>query len=43
MNAIDAAFYIHHLGHNQNFRLFGWGMDPTNVPSLAKVPDQSKK
>ena len=43
MNAIDAAFYIHHLGHNQNFRLFGWGMDPTSVPSLAKVPDQSKK
>ena len=43
MNAIDAAFYIHHLGHNQNFRLFGWGMDPTNVPSLAKVPDQPKK
>jgi enoyl-CoA hydratase len=38
MNAIDAAFYIHHLGHNQNFRLFGWGMDPTNVPSLATVP-----
>jgi enoyl-CoA hydratase len=38
MNAIDAAFYIHHLGHNQNFRLFGWGMDPTNVPSLANVP-----
>jgi enoyl-CoA hydratase len=37
-NAIDAAFYIHHLGHNQNFRLFGWGMDPTNVPSLANVP-----
>ena len=40
MNAIDAAFYIHHLGHTQNFRLFGWGMDPTSVPSLAKVPDQ---
>lgn len=39
-NAIDAAFYIHHLGHNQNFRLFGWGMDPTNVPSLAKTPDK---
>ena len=40
MNAIDAAFYIHHLGHTQNFRLFDWGMDPTSVPSLAKVPDQ---
>jgi enoyl-CoA hydratase len=41
MNAIDAAFYIHHLGHNQNFRLFGWGMDPTNVPSLANVPKKA--
>ncbi len=40
-NAIDAAFYIHHLGHNQNFRLFGWGMDPTNVPSLANVPKKA--
>lgn len=38
MNAIDAAFSLHQLGHNQNFRLFGWGMDPTNVPSLATVP-----
>jgi enoyl-CoA hydratase len=41
MNAIDAAFYLHHLGHNQNFRLFGWGMDPTNVPSLANVPKKT--
>ncbi len=40
-NAIDAAFYLHHLGHNQNFRLFGWGMDPTNVPSLANVPKKT--
>ena len=37
-NAMDAAFYIHHLGHSQNFRVFGWGMDPTNVPGLATVP-----
>jgi enoyl-CoA hydratase len=42
MNAIDQAFSLHQLGHNQNFRLFGWGMDPTNVPSLAKVPDKPK-
>jgi enoyl-CoA hydratase len=37
-NAIDAAFSLHHLCHTQNFRLFGWGMDPTNIPSLATVP-----
>lgn len=37
-NAMDAAFYLHHLGHSHNFRVFGWGMDPTNVPSLANVP-----
>jgi enoyl-CoA hydratase len=39
-NAIDAAFSLHHLCHTQNFRLFGWGMDPTNVPKLATVPKQ---
>ncbi|GLR68233.1 enoyl-CoA hydratase [Acidocella aquatica] len=37
-NAIDAAFSLHHLCHSQNFRVFGWGMDPTNVPSLANIP-----
>lgn len=37
-NAIDAAFSLHHLCHSQNFRVYGWGMDPTNVPSLANVP-----
>ena len=37
-NALDAAFYLHHLGHSHNFRVFGWGMDPTNVPGLASVP-----
>lgn len=37
-NAIDQAFSLHHLCHNQNFRVFGWGMDPTHVPSLATVP-----
>jgi enoyl-CoA hydratase len=42
-NALDAGFYLHHLGHTQNFRLFGWGMDPTNVPALATVPKQPDK
>lgn len=37
-NALHAAFSLHHLCHNQNFRRFGWGMDPTNVPSLANAP-----
>ena len=37
-NAIDAAFSLHQLCHTQNFRLFGWGMDPTNTPKLATVP-----
>ncbi|MFC4595764.1 enoyl-CoA hydratase [Sphingobium tyrosinilyticum] len=41
-NALDAGFYLHHLGHTQNFRLYGWGMDPTNVPSLASVPKMKK-
>ena len=41
-NAIDAAFSLHHLCHSQNFRVFGWGMDPTNVPSLANVPRPAK-
>ena len=40
-NALDAAFYLHHLGHSHNFRVFGWGMDPTNVPSLATVPKKT--
>ncbi|KHK90137.1 enoyl-CoA hydratase [Novosphingobium malaysiense] len=40
MNAIDQAFTLHHLCHTQNFRLFGWGMDPTSVPGLAKVPEK---
>ena len=37
-NAIDAAFSLHHLCHAQNFAMHGWGMDPTNAPSLANVP-----
>jgi enoyl-CoA hydratase len=41
-NAIDAAFSLHHLCHSQNFRVYGWGMDPTNVPALATVPGKSK-
>lgn len=40
MNAIDQAFTLHHLCHTQNFRVYGWGMDPTNVPGLAKVPEK---
>jgi len=38
MNAIDQAFSLHHLCHTQNFRLFGWGMDTTNIPKVANVP-----
>ena len=41
-NAIDAAFSLHHLCHTQNFRVYGWGMDPTHVPSLATVPKPAK-
>lgn len=41
-NAIDAAFSLHHLCHNQNFRVFGWGMDPTNAPALATIPNWPK-
>ncbi len=37
-NAIDAAFSLHHLCHTQNFRVFGYGMDTSNLPSLANVP-----
>jgi enoyl-CoA hydratase len=39
-NAIDAAFSLHHLCHTQNFRLFGWGMEPTNAPKQATVPNK---
>ena len=38
MNAIDQAFSLHHLCHTQNFRKFGYGMDTSNLPSLANVP-----
>jgi len=37
-NAIDQAFSLHHLCHNQNFRKFGYGMDPSNLPSFASAP-----
>ncbi|MDO6414513.1 enoyl-CoA hydratase [Sphingomonas sp. BIUV-7] len=40
-NALDAAFYLHHLGHSHNFRVFNWGMDPTNVPGLATTPKKA--
>lgn len=42
-NAIDAAFSLHHLCHSQNFRVHGWGMDPTHVPSLASRPKPQDK
>ncbi|KMS52022.1 enoyl-CoA hydratase [Novosphingobium barchaimii LL02] len=38
MNAIDQAFSLHHLCHNQNFRKFGYGMDTSNLPKVANVP-----
>lgn len=37
-DALDAGFYLHHLGHSQNFRAFGWGMDPTHVPGFSSSP-----
>lgn len=43
MNAIDAGFSLHHLGHSQNFRKFGYGMDTSNLPKVANVPDSAKK
>ena len=38
MNAIDQAFSLHHLCHQQNFRLFGYGMDTSNLPHMASAP-----
>jgi enoyl-CoA hydratase len=43
MNAIDQAFSLHHLCHSQNFRVYGWGMDPTNVPALATAPKKPQQ
>lgn len=40
-NAIDQAFTLHHLCHQQNFRLFGYGMDISNLPSMASAPKRS--
>ena len=37
-NAIDQAFTLHHLCHQQNFRVFGYGMDTSNLPSMASAP-----
>ncbi len=42
-NALDAAFYLHHLGHSHNFRVFGYGMDTTNIPALASAPKPPPK
>ena len=40
-NAIDQAFSLHHLCHQHNFRVFGYGMDTSNLPSMASVPKPS--
>lgn len=37
-NAIDQAFSLHHLCHQQNFRMFGYGMDTSNLPAMASAP-----
>jgi enoyl-CoA hydratase len=37
-NAIDQAFSLHHLCHQQNFRVFGYGMDTSHLPSMASAP-----
>jgi enoyl-CoA hydratase len=42
MNAIDQAFSLHHLCHQQNFRLFGYGMDTSNLPSMASAPKRAE-
>jgi len=40
-NAIDQAFSLHHLCHQQNFRLFGYGMDTSNLPAMASAPKKT--
>ena len=40
-NAIDQAFSLHHLCHQQNFRLFGYGMDTSNLPAMASAPKKA--
>jgi enoyl-CoA hydratase len=42
MNAIDQAFSLHHLCHQQNFRLFGYGMDTSNLPAMASAPKKGE-
>ena len=37
-NAIDQAFSLHHLCHQQNFRVFGYGMDTSKLPAMASAP-----
>ena len=41
-NAIDQAFSLHHLCHQQNFRLFGYGMDTTSLPAMASAPKKAE-
>jgi enoyl-CoA hydratase len=43
MNAIDQAFSLHHLCHQQNFRVFGYGMDTSNLPAMASAPKTDAK
>jgi len=41
-SAIDQAFSLHHLCHQQNFRVFGYGMDTSNLPSMASAPKKAE-
>jgi enoyl-CoA hydratase len=40
--AIDQAFTLHHLCHQQNFRVFGYGMDTSILPDMASAPKKDK-
>lgn len=41
-SAIDQAFSLHHLCHQQNFRLFGYGMDTSSLPGMASAPKKDQ-
>lgn len=40
-SAIDQAFLLHHLCHSHNFRVFGYGMDTSNLPAMASAPEKA--
>ena len=40
-NAIDQAYSLHHLCHQQNYRVFGYGMDPSHLPPMASMPKKT--